>query len=233
MDKALQVDNNGLVNGCRTDKVTMLLDLPDDPDHLWRAIGSKRRSQIKRPIREGVSFRLGHSELLNDFYKVFSLNMRDLGTPVYGKEFFEAILAAFTDETQVAVVYLEGTPVGGAFLLNHNGTMEIPWASTDRRFNRYGINMFMYWNILESAIKQGIQTFDFGRSSIESGTLKFKKQWGAKPKQLFWYYQLDSEKPIPQLNHSNKKLRLFIQAWKKLPLFIANRLGPFIVKDLP
>jgi lipid II:glycine glycyltransferase (peptidoglycan interpeptide bridge formation enzyme) len=91
----------------------------------------------------------------------------------------------------------------------------------------------MYWNILESAIKQGIQTFDFGRSSIESGTLKFKKQWGAKPKQLFWYYQLDSEKPIPQLNHSNKKLRLFIQAWKKLPLFIANRLGPFIVKDLP
>ena len=75
----------------RTDKVAMLLNLPADPNELWQAIGSKRRAQVKRPIREGVDFLSGGVELLDEFYYVFSNNMRDLGTPVYSKQFFQAI----------------------------------------------------------------------------------------------------------------------------------------------
>ena len=111
----------------RTDKIIMLLDLPDDPDELWQAIGSKRRAQIKRPVREGVVFLSGGAELLDDFYYVFSNNMRDLGTPVYSKQFFKEILNRFNENTFIAIVRLNGEAVGAGFLIGNNGKLEIPW----------------------------------------------------------------------------------------------------------
>lgn len=217
----------------RTDKVTMLLNLPEESDDLWKAIGSKRRAQVKRPIREGAEFKLGGVELLEDFYQVFSTNMRDLGTPVYSKAFFREILNTFPTQSYIGIVYLKDIPVGAAFLLKHFDGMEIPWASTLREYNRFGINMFMYWNILKNAIEDKCKVFDFGRSSKDSGTLKFKKQWGAEPKQLFWYYCLQDGMDVPVMNHSNKKYEMAINLWKKMPLSLTNRIGPHIVKNLP
>jgi len=217
----------------RTDKVTMLLDLPDDPETLWQEIGSKRRAQVKRPIREGAEFFYGGEELLNDFYQVFSINMRDLGTPVYGKRFFAEILKTFKQESLIAVARLNGEPVGAGFLLGHNGKLEIPWASTLRKFNRLGINMFLYWNILKTAIEEDYQIFDFGRSSKDAGTLKFKKQWGGYEKQLYWYYDLPLGHCMPGLNPKNKKFGAAISMWKKLPVKVSNLIGPQIVKNLP
>lgn len=217
----------------RTDKVTMLLDLPEDSDELWQAIGSKRRAQVKRPIREGVEFLSGGAELLDDFYYVFSNNMRDLGTPVYGKCFFKEILRTFCDNSFISIVRLNGKPVGAGFLLGHQGRLEIPWASTLRKYNRLGINMYMYWNILKLAIENNYTIFDFGRSSKDAGTLKFKKQWGAVEEQLFWYYDLAKNQSIPHLNPKNAKYGAAINIWKKLPLRLTNFIGPFIVKNLP
>jgi len=217
----------------RTDKVTMLLDLPDDPEQLWQAIGSKRRAQVKRPIREGAEFVLGGIELLDDFYHVFSNNMRDLGTPVYSKNFFKEIIRSFSENSFIAVVRLNGEPVGAGFLLGHNGRLEIPWASTLRKYNRFGINMYMYWNILKFAIDNNYAVFDFGRSSKDAGTLKFKKQWGATEKQLYWYYDMDEKDPLPGLNPSNKKYETAISVWKKLPVAVTKLIGPSIVKNLP
>ena len=217
----------------RTDKVTMLLDLPDDPEILWQEIGSKRRAQVKRPIREGVEFLYGGEELLDDFYHVFSINMRDLGTPVYSKRFFAEILKTFKQETLIAVARLNGEPVGAGFLIGHNGKLEIPWASTLRKYNRLGINMFLYWNILKTAIEKNYQVFDFGRSSKDAGTLKFKKQWGGKPLQLNWYYDLEPSCDIPVFNHKNVKYEAAVNIWKKLPLRFTRLLGPHIVKNLP
>ena len=217
----------------RTDKVTMLLDLPDNPNQLWQAIGSKRRAQVKRPIREGVEFLAGGAELLDEFYSVFSNNMRDLGTPVYSKNFFKEILKTFSSDSFIVIVRLSGEPVGTGFLLGHQGRLEIPWASTLRKYNRLGINMYMYWNILKFAIENNYATFDFGRSSKDAGTFKFKKQWGAVEKQLYWYYQLSGKENMPSLNPNNKKFKKAIFIWQKLPLCIANFLGPPIVKNLP
>jgi len=218
---------------CREDKVTMLLDLPDDPDILWKNIGTKRRAQVKRPIREGVEFKLGGSELIDDFHTVFSINMRDLGTPVYSKSFFKAIFTWFPDSAKIGMVYLNEKPVGAGFLLGNNGTMEIPWASTLRKVNKIGVNMFLYWNVLKAAIESGYKEFDFGRSSKDAGTLRFKKQWGAQQKQLYWYYQLGAGQKIPQINHSNKKYKMIINVWKKTPVALCNFVGPHIVKGLP
>ena len=217
----------------RTDKITMLLNLPDDPDELWQAIGSKRRAQVKRPIREGVTFLYGGSKLLDDFYYVFSNNMRDLGTPVYGKRFFKEILSTFGKNTFIAIVSLNGEAVGAGFLIGNNGKLEIPWASTLRKVNRLGVNMFLYWNILSIAIEKNFQVFDFGRSSKDAGTLKFKKQWGGDEKQLYWYYDLKQNEPLPALNPNNKKYQLAIAVWKKMPVNITRVLGPLLVKNLP
>ncbi len=218
---------------CREDKVTMMLELPDDPDILWKNIGTKRRAQVKRPIREGVEFEIGGKELLDDFYHVFSINMRDLGTPVYSKTFFKAIFKWFPGSAKIAIVRLNGEPVGTGFLLGDNGTMEIPWASTLRKVNKIGVNMFLYWNILKSAIEFDYKVFDFGRSSKDAGTLRFKKQWGAQQKQLYWYYQLADKMDIPQMNHTNKKYKLMISIWQKMPLSLCNMIGPHVVKGLP
>lgn len=217
----------------RTDKVTMLLDLPADPDQLWQAIGSKRRAQVKRPIREGVEFILGGVELLDDFYHVFSNNMRDLGTPVYSKNFFKEIARTFSENSFIAIVRLDGKPVGAGFLLGHQGRLEIPWASTLRKYNRLGINMYMYWNILKFAIENNYAAFDFGRSSKDAGTLKFKKQWGATEKQLYWYYDMEENDSLPGLNPNNKKYEFAISVWRKLPVAVTKLIGPSIVKNLP
>ncbi|NOZ37673.1 MAG: FemAB family PEP-CTERM system-associated protein [Gammaproteobacteria bacterium] len=216
-----------------TEKVTMLLDLPDEPDLLWGAIGSKRRAQVKRPIREGVEFLIGGEELLDEFYSVFSSNMRDLGTPVYGKVFFREILRTFGGYSFISIVRLKGEPVGAGFLLGYQGKLEIPWASTLRKYNRLGINMYMYWNILKCAIEKKYQVFDFGRSSKDAGTLRFKKQWGSKERQLYWYYDMKKDAVLPGLSPSNKKYQVAISAWRRMPVNLTRVIGPHIVKNLP
>jgi len=217
----------------RTDKVTTLLKLPAEVEELWGKIGAKRRSQIKRPIREGVEYIYGGRELLNEFYRVFSINMRDLGTPVYSKYFFNSIMDWFPENASIAIVKLHKQVVGAGFLLGHGETLEIPWASTIRKYNSLGINMYMYWNILKTAIEKKYRIFDFGRSSKEAGTLKFKKQWGGQEEQLYWYYLLRNDAALPRLNPNNPKFKFAINLWQKLPVPLANIVGPSIVKNLP
>jgi len=217
----------------RQDKVAMLLDLPSDPEILWKAIGAKRRSQIKRPEREGVEVLRGRAELLEPFYDVFSRNMRDLGTPVYGKSFFQEILNTFPQNAHIVVVKHGGKPVAAAFLLGFREQMEIPWASSLREVNHIGVNMLLYWEVLKHSIELGFKIFDFGRSSVDSGTFRFKKQWGAQPKQLYWHYWLRDGGDPPQLNPDNPKYRLAINVWQKLPLALTKILGPMLVKNLP
>ncbi|WP_085300409.1 FemAB family XrtA/PEP-CTERM system-associated protein [Cognaticolwellia mytili] len=216
-----------------TDKVNMVLALPESAEALGKLIGSKRRSQIKRPIREGVEHKIGGIELLDDFYAVFCQNMRDLGTPVYGKPFFKNIFKTFSDNASLVVVYWQGKPVSTGFLIRYKDRMEIPWASTLSYANRISVNMYIYWQILSHAIESGCSEFDFGRSTIDAGTYKFKKQWGAEPQQCYWYHWIPEGGELPNLSPSNAKFDLAIKVWKKLPLLVANTLGPFLVKNLP
>jgi len=217
----------------RTDKVNMVLSLPTDKEELWNNFTPKLRAQIKRPQRENPGISHGHIELLDDFYAVFARNMRDLGTPVYDKSFFSNILESFQDQSCIFTIKIGKKPIAAAFLLGYGNTLEIPWASTLREYNHLGINMLMYWEILSYAIENNFNYFDFGRSSKESGTYRFKKQWGAEPKQSYWHYWLPTGGTMPSLNPNNPKFKLVIGLWKRLPLFITNIIGPKIVKNLP
>jgi len=225
-------DLNGLP--VKTQKVTFFLDLPGDSEELLAAFKAKLRSQIRRPMKEGMYAKSGGQELLDDYYAVFSINMRDLGTPVYDRRFFSAIFEHTPENCHIVTVY---TPdhkcVGAAFLIGYRWRMEIPWASTLKEYNRYSPNMLLYWEVLKLAIEKGYKQFDFGRCSKEGGTYRFKKQWGATEIPLHWYYLLPEGVEMPQINPDNPKYRLAISAWQKLPVAVANAIGPHIVKHLP
>jgi FemAB-related protein (PEP-CTERM system-associated) len=214
-------------------KLSMRLALPADYETLWKNFPSKLRSQVRRAQKERMCVRFGGLECMDDFYVVFSRCMRDLGTPVYGKQFFQAILSAFKDEARICVVSLDGVPVAAGFLYGFRHTIEIPWAASDKRYNKLAPNMLLYSAVLESACSQGYRVFDFGRSSPDSGTYRFKEQWGAKPAPMPWYYWLAQGGELPQLNPQNPKYRMAIGLWRRLPLCVANRVGPSIVKFLP
>ncbi len=217
----------------RKDKVIMELALPDSVDVLWKAFRPKLRAQIRKPAREGAQIEHGGHELLNQFYQVFSENMRDLGTPVYSRDFFKEILLKFPEQVFLSVVKYREQPVAAAFLIGYRDRLEIPWASSLRKYNKLGVNMLLYWEVLKKSIDKGYKVFDFGRSTIDAGTYRFKKQWGAQPRQLYWHYCVREKGVMPNITPNNPKYKLAINVWKKLPLPVANFLGPGIVKYLP
>ena len=217
----------------RTEKVNMVLSLPHDPDRLWNGFSSKLRAQIRRPQRERPTILFSGMECLEDFYTVFSRNMRDLGTPVYSKTFFRNILHTFHGESRIIIIHLNARPVAAGFLMSHGNRLEIPWASTIRDINHTSINMLLYWETLKWAVLKGYSHFDFGRSSRDSGTFRFKQQWGAVPVQLYWHYWLGDNTEMPSLSPSNPKFALMIKIWKQLPITLTRWLGPMIVKNLP
>jgi FemAB-related protein (PEP-CTERM system-associated) len=217
----------------KTSKVAMHLQLPANQDELWKALGSKLRNQVQRPRKEGMTERIGREELLDAFYDVFAVNMRDLGTPVYSKAFFRNILRQFPDRTWISCVYAGSVPVAAGFLAGFRDRLEIPWASALREYNRSSPNMLLYWSCLEFACKSGYRVFDFGRSTIGEGTYRFKEQWGARPHPLYWHYWLPEGREMPQVNPANPKYKAAIAAWQRLPVAVTRVVGPRIVKYLP
>ena len=215
-------------------KVSMVRSLPASADSLWQDIGTKVRAQIKKAQRFDLDMKFGKQELLDDFYRVFAENMRDLGTPVYAKAFFSQLLtSSLASNFDLGVLYFEKKPVACCFLMQHKGMMEIPWASALNSANDMNVNMLMYWEVLKRAISQENQFFDFGRSSKDAGTYRFKKQWGAKAQQLYWYYWLPEGGEMPELNPNNPKYKLLIAVWQKLPVWLTKWIGPPVVKYLP
>jgi len=225
-DYGLQLPN-------RTGKVTFWLPLPDNTEDLWRSFQPKVRAQVKRGQQEVTELVIGGVELLDDFYRVFARNMRDLGTPVYDKAFFRELLNVLGKQAHLVIARIGNQSVGCAFLSGFRGRMEIPWASTLREFNHTGVNMTMYWAILEFAVKQGHEVFDFGRCSRDAGTYRFKQQWGATPIPLHWDYCLAEGQQLPELNPDNPKFRIMINVWKRLPVWATRIIGPLIVRNLP
>ena len=217
---------------CKRHKVTMLLSL-DASTPMWDALDRKVRNQVRKAQKSELTYAAGDVELLDQFYAVFARNMRDLGTPVYSRRFFEEILRAFPGRARIHVVSLKTTPVAAGFTFETRGTVEIPWASSVRDFNALCPNHLLYWSILADAGDRGRATFDFGRSTPNEGTYKFKEQWGAQPVPLHWEYGLIDRTSLPDTGPTNPKFQLAVSTWKKLPLAIATRVGPYIVRAIP
>ena len=217
----------------KSSKVLMLLELPETSEELWTRFKSKLRSQIRRPEKEGFTVKFGHLDELENFYQLFAYKMRDHGTPVYTKRLFEHILTEFPENARICTVYDDKTPISTGFIIGFKTLLQIPWAASLRSYDRFGTNMWLYWNILKFGCEQGYKYFDFGRSTLDEGTYKFKKQWGSQPVQCYWHYWLAKGDDLPEVNPHNPKYQLAIRIWQKLPVSVTKLLGPPIVKFIP
>jgi len=213
-------------------KVMSLLDLPDTVEALWSdTFRAKLRSQIRRPIKEGMKLRAGPDQL-DAFYTVFKQNMRDLGTPVLPRRFFESLRSTFPDEALFTAVYHEEMPVAGGCGLLWRGEFEITWASSLREFNRMSPNMLLYAGTMEEVIRRGGSTFNFGRSTPGGGTHRFKRQWGGRDVPLPWFVRSRRSNETGT-RPAGRAHDLAAGAWQRMPLPLADRLGPVLARWLP
>src|SRR6266581_7089694 len=216
----------------RSDKVRMLLNLPDSSEMLMKSFKSKLRSQIAKPLKEGLTSRTGGVELLEDFYKVFLVNMRDLGSPVHSIKLMRHVLSEFSESSKIIVIYKAKEAVAAALVVGFEKMLRNPWASSLRKYASLSPNMLLYLRVLEYACDNGYQVFDFGRSSAGEGTYKFKEQWGAAPAPLYWHYiSLDGELPDPE-SSGKERFEKAIRYWQKLPLVVTRVIGPSIRKHI-
>ncbi|MEO7192554.1 MAG: FemAB family XrtA/PEP-CTERM system-associated protein [Vicinamibacterales bacterium] len=217
----------------RQHKLALTRALPATVDALWTATDRKVRNQVRKAQKEGLTATVGGSELVDDFYGVFARNMRDLGTPVYSKQLFVETLRRFGDRARVHVVRNKDRALAASIAIGFRTTVLVPWASSLREFRHQCPNMLLYWSMLERATMGKMATFDFGRSSPESGPHHFKLQWGASEAPLHWEYVLLTRTEAPDHGPTNPKFQMMIAAWQRLPLSLANFIGPSIVKNIP
>ncbi len=214
-------------------KITVVMELPSDPEVLFKdRLKAKLRSQIRRPQKEGMQFTCDPGNLM-DFYTVFARNMRDLGTPVLPRRFFSEALATFPEQTLVGAVRApDGTTVAAGLGFLWNGEFEITWASSLREYNRFSPNMLLYWGLMEECIGRGAERFNFGRCSPGSPTHRFKRQWGAEDLPLPWGQWTRDGQGEGDYGAS-PMLAKASEVWKRLPLSVANQMGPWLARQLP
>jgi FemAB-related protein (PEP-CTERM system-associated) len=210
----------------------MVLELPETSDKLMKSFKSKLRSQIKKPIKAGLISRIGGLEFLDDFYRVFSINMRDLGSPVHAKRFIGNVLGEFAETGRIVIVYSDNNPVAGSVVIGFRDILENPWASALKQFKRLSPNMLLYWTMLEYACDNVYDWFDFGRSTPDEGTYKFKEQWGAKPELLHWHNIYLNGQPSDTGSSGKTKFDRAIRQWKKLPVSTTRFIGPMIRRHI-
>jgi FemAB-related protein (PEP-CTERM system-associated) len=213
-------------------KVRMICEIDGNAEKLWKSLDAKLRSQIRKPEKERLQANIGGMELLDDFYKVFSFNMRDLGSPVHSKTLFRLVMEEFGEVAKLQVVYKDKIPIGCGLIICFRDTVFIPWASTVRQFNRLSPNMLLYWNFIKYAAENGFRKFDFGRCSPSEGTYKFKEQWGAKAVPLYWQYGSPNHVSTVKSPLGKERYASLVSLWKRLPLPLANVIGPHIRRHI-
>ena len=213
-------------------KVTVCLTLPEGgADAVWNGLKAKVRSQVRRPQKEGLIARFGPDEV-RPFYAVFARHMRDLGTPVMPWTWFERLHAEFAADIEVGCVYRGSEPVAAGWGFRSGDEFEITWASALRRYSPLAPNMLLYWAFLERAADAAVRVFNFGRGTPGGGTHRFKLQWGGREEPLWWYQHVAGDTAAtPSADSSG--FALAQRVWQRLPLAVANTLGPRIVRYIP
>jgi serine/alanine adding enzyme len=214
-------------------KVLVLLELPGDAETLWKErFPSKLRSQIRRPQKDGLETRFG-VEHLPAFYKVFARHMRDLGTPVLPRAFFEALPRLFPHQVRFGVVYRGDEPCAAGCGFVWKGEMEMTWASSLLEYKRSAPNMLLYWSFMERAIAEGLHTFNFGRSSPGTGPHRFKRQWGGTDVPLPWLQWSRGPMSATPTPDGSGLFRTATEVWKRVPVGLATRIGPYLARRIP
>jgi serine/alanine adding enzyme len=225
-------DANGYNSLLRQDKVDMVLDLSLEQDLIWNNLAPKVRNQVRKASKSGLTTRIGGAEYLENFYKVFAINMRDLGSPVHSPAFFANLFQEFADNAKIIIVCDGSITIGALICLFYKESVFVPWASSLREYFPKCPNNLLYWDAIRYTSERGCRYFHFGRSSIGSGTYKFKQQWGARERQLNWQFFFRQPEQTYTAMGENSKYQMAAQLWKRLPLSLTLLLGPQLRKYL-
>ena len=201
-----------------------------DDDANMKAIPRKQRAMVRKGIERGLKSQAGPE--VDGLHAIYAESVRNLGTPVFSRRYFRLLGEVFRDKMDVVTVLDDDRPV--AAVLNFYDRDEVlPYYGGGTAAARdVAANDFMYWEVMRRAAARGCSLFDFGRSKAGTGAFAFKKNWGFTPQPLLHRFRLKPGAAVPDHNPLNPKYRLFIAAWKRLPLPVANRLGPMIVRGV-
>ncbi len=194
------------------------------------AIPRKQRAMVRKGIKLGLA-----SEIDADpkrLYRVYAESVRNLGTPVFSRRYFDELQSAFGADCEILVVTAEGRPIAGVMSFYFRDEVLPYYGGGTSAARELAGNDFMYWEVMRRACERGCRVFDFGRSKHGTGAFDFKKYWGFAPEPLYYQYLLRRGDKPPELNPLNPKLQVFIKLWRRLPLPVANLLGPRIVRNL-
>ena len=216
----------------RRDKVTMWLDLPAGGEAMWKQLKKKVRWMVRKVRERDHQVVRGGADVLGDFCRIYERTMRDLGSPSHSRRFFRGLVEAFGETAMIFSVRSAGRCLAAAVALVEGRRFHVPWAGSDWRFRQSDANRLLYWSMLEYAAEAGKEVFDFGRSTVDSGTYRFKRQWGAEPVPLYWHFVMPEGNAMPDQRPDSPKYRFLIACWKKLPLCLARAVGPRIIRKL-
>lgn len=210
--------------------VTFRKEITADHDANMKAIPRKQRAMVRKGINAGLVSE--EDETTDRFFGMYAESVRNLGTPVFPRQWFRAIRQEFGEQCQVLSILHEGRPVAAVMSFFFRDEVLPYYGGGSLAARAVAGNDFMYWEVMRRAADKGKTLFDFGRSKAGTGSYNFKKYWGFEPEPLYYEYSLKEGETVPDVNPLNPKYQLMINTWRRLPLAIANRLGPFIARNL-
>lgn len=205
-------------------------EIDADPDVNMKAIPRKQRAMVRKGIKNGLIGEVDSD--LSRFYPIYAGSVHGLGTPVFARSFIDAVRVEFGDDCEVLTVTHDGQAVSSVMSFYFRDEVLPYYAGGTDAARGVAAYDFMYWEVMRRAVERGCRVFDFGRSKRDTGAYSFKTHWGFEPQALHYEYRLVRASEPPNINPLNPKYRLFISMWKKLPLPVANWLGPIIARDL-
>jgi len=204
--------------------------LLENEEENMAAIPRKQRAMVRKGIKAGLTAEFGHD--VETFYELFSIGMRNLGTPVYPQRLFDALVEVFGDMVEIVIVRHQNKPIAGVLSFSFRDEVLPYYSGSISEARAIAGFDFMYWELMRSAVAKGFRQFDFGRSMRDSGAFAFKKNWGFEPQPLNYQYDLISGGRLPVKDPDQFVYKSLTSIWRRLPLNLANKLGPIVSLQL-
>tara|TARA_R110001583_G_scaffold154316_1_gene305984 strand:- start:12326 stop:13387 length:1062 start_codon:yes stop_codon:yes gene_type:complete len=208
--------------------------LDPDPEQNMLAMKRKQRAVIRQGIKNQHSAELSsqNNTQFDNFYRIYSTSLRNLGTPAFSKKFLKALETEFGADCEIVSIYQDGEPRSSLMSFYFRDEV-LPYYGGGLPESRDLKSMdFMYWDQICRALERGIKVYDFGRSKNDSGPYNYKRHWGFEPEPLCYEYHLVKATSVPDISPNNPKYKYFIRAWQKLPLRVSQIIGPYLSKYL-
>lgn len=216
----------------RTDKMTMHLPLSSDPEQLWRKFRPEIRNRVRKAEKSGLIAINGGLELLDDFYRVWTVRVRQLGTPCYPSKLMRSILETFPNNSRIFIVRFDSLTVGGGFTTCLNGWADMQWVATLTHYNKLAPNNLLYWSVIKHYCMGGASWFDFGRCTVNGPTYEFKRRWGPREVKFYYQYWVRPGQQLSIISPDTPKYKRKVEMWKRLPLWVTRLVGPYISRSL-